>query len=213
MIKLTRSAIPIELTDALVEKLTNEFKRKGTSVWNKPFIKEKLLAFSYDKCCYCECYIQEESKYMEVEHFKPKHLFPDLVLDWLNLLPSCKRCNGRKGGKTINIIDPTVIDPREHLSLKGFRLRPKTELGQATIDVVDLNDRNRLVRKRAEIGQKISTDLEVILIMLNEYSSSPQTERLSKAIYRRIRALLIVSQPYKEYCATAATSLLKDSNC
>lgn len=34
-----------------------------------------------------------------VDHFRPRELFPDLWLDWLNLIYACYRCNQSKGGE------------------------------------------------------------------------------------------------------------------
>ncbi|OQY54394.1 MAG: hypothetical protein DRR08_10845 [Candidatus Parabeggiatoa sp. nov. 2] len=85
-----------KLTDDVVQELTTCYVTNGTSVWKKPYIIRALLKMSSDKCCYCECNVTEESNYLEVEHFQPKSLYPDKVVVWDNLLPSCKRCNGTK---------------------------------------------------------------------------------------------------------------------
>jgi len=115
MIKLDRTPKPVELTAELQVTLTDEFKSTGKSVWNVDFIKKGLLVFSNDKCCYCEANINEESKYLEVEHFHHKDTYKDEVLEWENLLPSCKKCNGTKNDhdtKLEPIIDPSKIDPK-----------------------------------------------------------------------------------------------------
>lgn len=82
MIKLDRTSKPVELTTVLQIALTDEFKLTGKSVWNTDFIKKGLLSFSNDKCCYCEANINEESKYLEVEHFHHKDTYKDEVLEW-----------------------------------------------------------------------------------------------------------------------------------
>jgi 5-methylcytosine-specific restriction endonuclease McrA len=118
MIKLDRTPKPIELTAELQDKLTDEFKLTGKSVWNIDFIKKGLLDYSNNKCCYCETNIKEESKYLEVEHFHHKGKYKDEVLEWDNLLPSCKKCNGTKNDHdTIlePIIDPSIIDPKKNI--------------------------------------------------------------------------------------------------
>ncbi|MGR0329632.1 HNH endonuclease [Bacillus cereus] len=96
MIHLPRPNCPSKLTDEVKTKLTQDFITSGSSVWGKSYIKSALLEMSHNKCAYCECRLDEESKYMEVEHFLPKDDYPKLVVDWNNLLPSCKRCNGKK---------------------------------------------------------------------------------------------------------------------
>ena len=54
-------------------------------------------------CAYCQCpTVRPDSDAAHdaetVDHFRPRHLFPDQWLDWLNLVYSCRRCNQAKGG-------------------------------------------------------------------------------------------------------------------
>lgn len=157
MIKLKRGHAPRELTPEVVANKVARFKKdEKQRVWDEPYIKQALLDMSHGKCCYCECNVVEECKYFEVEHFHGKKKYPDEVVDWDNLLPSCKRCNVRKhehDTKAEPIVDPSKEDPREHLSL--FRcaiFRPKNDKGRNTIDVLDLNDLDRLAAKRLVIS-------------------------------------------------------------
>lgn len=92
------------------------------------------------RCAYCE-----DSAADEVEHIRPKTLYPELVFAWTNYLYACGPCNGPKNnhfavfaegtgvltsvararnapivppipGKAV-FIDPRVDDPTEYLSL------------------------------------------------------------------------------------------------
>jgi uncharacterized protein (TIGR02646 family) len=45
-------------------------------------------------CAYCE-----ESCPGEVDHFRPKSRFPELVYEWPNWVFACRACNGAKGEK------------------------------------------------------------------------------------------------------------------
>ena len=214
MIKLERSAPPAELTEAKVQELTNLYMTNGSNVWNKPYIKAALLAFSFGKCCYCECKVDEIASYMEVEHFYPKKIYPEKVVEWENLLPSCKRCNGTKTNHDTGlepILNPTIDIPNEHLYLKAFRFYGKTELGKMTIKVVDLNDRARkLTEKRFQIGDKIAKNLEEIFETLNEDISESSREK--NKIKNTMLILLQESQPTVEYSATSATVLFSPEN-
>ena len=96
MIKIQRVSAPSELNDETVSTLTTLYKSTGENVWNKPYIKKELLKMSHNKCCYCELKLGEEGKYMQVEHYHCKSLYPDEVVLWENLLPSCNRCNTNK---------------------------------------------------------------------------------------------------------------------
>lgn len=95
MIKLDRTPKPVELTTKLQKELTTEFKLTGNQFEFRLYQKG-LLDFSNNKCCYCEANIKEESKYLEVEHFHHKDKYKDEVLEWKNLLPSCKNVMEQK---------------------------------------------------------------------------------------------------------------------
>ena len=108
---------------------------------------------------------------------REKHLgYYWLAYDWRNLLLSCAKCNrvmrvrGLRVGKgaqfpvvdfratnpgdEVNerplLINPMFDDPREHMEIRqpdGIVV-PKTERGQATIDIFGLNTREQLVTAR-----------------------------------------------------------------
>lgn len=46
------------------------------------------------RCCYCEDSVADE-----VEHIKPKSIYPELTFSWDNYLYACGPCNGRKNNK------------------------------------------------------------------------------------------------------------------
>lgn len=215
MIKLDRSAKPVELTDELQVTLTDEFKSTGKSVWNVDFIKKALLDFSNDKCCYCEANINEESKYLEVEHFHHKNEYKDEVLEWENLLPSCKKCNGTKNDhdtKLEPIIDPSKIDPKNHLKYWRYRVKGSDEIGKLTVSVLKLNDQDRLVKKRFEIGNAIQDKLEQLNELIDDYISGIQTStRRKNRIVNGAKDLMKEGLPTAIYSATSATVILTDT--
>ena len=132
MIKLTRNTAPDKLTEEFVKKGTEKYKNTKESVWNVDWLKEALLDMSNQKCAYCEGRLDLKSDYMEVEHFRDKKDYPNDVLIWENLLPSCKHCNGNKSSHDVvsePIINPFVDVPREHIFLKSYLYKPKDELG------------------------------------------------------------------------------------
>lgn len=213
MIKLKREKKPDYLTDEKVLELTNKFKITKSSVWNNDSIKVPLLKSSYGKCAYCECPLTSESNYMEVEHFEDKKHNEDKVVIWENLLPSCKKCNGSKGIHNVidePIINPYVDDPKEHLSMRLYRLRGKTDKGNCTIDVTNLNQSSRLVMSRFEIGEKVD---ELVDIAWERYSVflENQDTRSRNRLVNIVEGLLEECQPYSDYSASTATNLLTDS--
>ncbi|MBO9700084.1 MAG: hypothetical protein J7604_07720 [Sporocytophaga sp.] len=215
MIKLDRTPKPIELTAELQVALTDEFKSTGKSVWNIEFIKKGLLGFSNDKCCYCETNINEESKYLEVEHFHHKDAYKDEVLEWENLLPSCKKCNGTKNDhdtKLEPIIDPSKIEPKNHLKYWRYRIKGSDDFGKLTVSVLKLNDQDRLVKKRFEIGNAIQEKLEHLNELTDDYLSGVQTNtRRRNRIVNGTKDLLKEGLPSAIYSATSATVILTDT--
>jgi uncharacterized protein (TIGR02646 family) len=215
MIKLERTSKPVELTTSLQARLTAEFKLTGKSVWNLDFIKKNLLKYSHDKCCYCEANIKEESKYLEVEHFHYKDLYKDEVLEWSNLLPACKKCNGTKSGHDTviePIIDPCNIDPKVHLKYWRYRVKGKDEIGKLTISVLDLNNPDRLVKKRFEIGNAIQIKLEQLNELVDDFINGIQTStRRRNRIVNGTKDLMKEGLPNSIYSATTAAIILTDT--
>lgn len=216
MIKLTRSPKPSQLTCDLQTELTNKYISTGDSVWNKEYIKKALLGMSNNKCCYCECDVSEESKYMEVEHYYPKSIFPKKVLEWDNLLPSCKRCNGQKSNHDTSsdpIINPVSNIPSEHLFIRNYLLYGKDDLGKKTIGVLYLNDFDRLVKSRFDIGITIQESTENLAEKAKDYELGIKNSITDKnKIIGGTKTLLREASPDKQYSATAATILLTEPN-
>lgn len=213
MIKITRTPKPVELTPQYQQKMTDEFKTTGKAVWNVDFIKTALLAMSSDKCCFCEIHVKEESKFMEVEHFHHKNKYQDEVLEWNNLLPSCKRCNGKKKEHDTYvepIVNPTVDDPRDHFFYKDYRLKPKSVAGGMTISVLNLNDQERLCIPRFKIGNEIHTRLEDLLTEFNAFqaAATKRTQARNK-ILRQLKAIMSLALPESEYSAFMSTVILE----
>jgi len=216
VIRLSRGPAPQKLDRAEIAALTGEFKASGKDVWNKPYIREALLALSHCKCAYCEANISEESKYMEVEHFRPKEDFPDLVVDWGNLLPACKRCNVRKGTYNVDaegmIVNPFIHTPQDHFYFRDYRLRPRDDIGRNTTQILYLNQLDRLVSVRMQVGDAIASSLEKIRSQVEDYLAGPRMTRKRNQITTGVEELLKQAQPASQFSALAATVLLGDDN-
>jgi hypothetical protein len=77
------------------------------------------------RCAYCERtedYLGGEEAF-EVEHFKPKSKFPDLICSYANLYYVCRGCNGHKSetwpsetqlSRGRRFADPCLEDPYVH---------------------------------------------------------------------------------------------------
>jgi len=213
MIKLERNFHPLCLRPAEAKRLTDEFKATKASVWNFEALKNALLATSHGKCAYCECDLTKESNYMEVEHFRDKDSYADDVVNWSNLLPSCKRCNGSKGTHDVlaePIVNPYDVDPKDHFQFRLYRLRSKTPVGEESLGVLDLNNSSRAVVIRFEIGEKIHESLERAYEILNAYQKKVAT-RTKNRLVGTVGKILLECQPSSEYAATAASVLHSDA--
>ncbi|SCY77258.1 HNH endonuclease [Butyrivibrio sp. INlla14] len=217
MIKLSRIDAPIELSDDIVKKLTEEYKLDNKkAVWRKPYITGSLLKMSHCKCSYCETKLGEEGKYMEVDHYHPKNKYPDEVVMWDNLIPSCGRCNSNKSTCDTYlepIINPYVDNPKEYLYMENYRIKSRNnnKLGRKTIDVLYLNDMEGLILPRFKIGNAVQEKLGSILDVFDEYKRNPNFSRRNK-IVNATKELLKEAREDSEYASLVATVLLQDDN-
>ncbi len=187
MIKLQRPQPPEELTEEVKKELLEKYESNGASVWRQPYLIKKLLEMSNSKCAYCECRVNEESKYMEVDHFYPKNKYGHRVIEWGNLLPSCKRCNGSS--------------KRQH------------DPGEEPIIDPSLNDQDKLVIKRKRIGDQLAQDMADLYEEIRyRIKQLPDDQNFSKKVSRKVTAFLRQAIPQSEYAATSVTILLNDAN-
>ncbi|WP_342551085.1 HNH endonuclease [Lysinibacillus sp. FSL M8-0216] len=210
MIKLSRPDCPEEL-EKLKDELTQEYKDTKKTVWKRKFITVPLLKMSNDKCAFCECKLGEEGKYMQVEHFHHKNEYKDEVVDWNNLLPICIRCNSHKldhDTYLLPIIDPTQIDPKNHLEFYKYRMLGKDDIGNLTVEVLDLNNTTEIATPRFQIGNAVLEKLEDVLEVVQNFDVDSKDATEKARVIRKVRALLKKSTSVNIYCATVATVLL-----
>ncbi|UYQ92196.1 hypothetical protein MKQ68_19090 [Chitinophaga horti] len=150
---------------------------------------------------------------MEVEHFHHKKKYQDEVIEWSNLLPACKRCNTSKSDHDTvvePIVNPTVDDPREHFFYKDYRLKPRTEIGEMTISVLNLNDQVRLGVPRFEIGYSIHTRLEDLLEEFKSFQAVViKRTQARNRILRQLKAIMELALPQSEYSAFMSTIIME----
>lgn len=209
MIKLELPPEPPELT-AEKDRLTNEFlKDKDKSVWKdkrvEDAIKCGLLGMTHNKCAYSEAPLGENGNPWDVEHFYPKSIYPKKVVEWGNLLPSCKTCNSRKGSLDVRktpIVNPLRDNPKDYLYVEVFRYRACDEegVGQRTIDVLRLNDSTQFGAPRFKAAQYIVEELERVL---------RQADVTADHLLRgEVLQLMEEAGPSRSYSAVIATYLL-----
>ena len=216
MIQLTIPNKPAELTKEWQDAQTQIYKNDNNkSVWSVQFIKTALLEMTHGKCCYCECPVTEESNYMEVEHFHPKSIYEDEVLEWSNLFAACKRCNSGKDNLdtvTEPFINPEIDRPQDHMYLyAGIIFRPKNDKGDMTITRLSLNDLERREKSRYVLVCELSKKILDIKEKLTEYQSLENKAALKASkLIKAVRDLLNECQPESTYSAIKSTCVLSD---
>jgi uncharacterized protein (TIGR02646 family) len=220
MIKLTAKPAPAELTPEIVKELTEKYKQnKKLSVWQDkrihPFIKEKLLSLSNNKCCYCECEINGDGSDLHIEHFYPASIYEDKVLEWDNLLPSCFRCNRHKSTldtKEYPIIHPVINNPKEHLIFEAHLLliKGKDELGSFTVERLGLSDDERLLVGRYKLGVGVNKQLKELNEKLNDklQGKAKLTITQETKFINELRGIMQLGTSERKYSAVISSLIL-----
>lgn len=218
MIKLFRPNKPVKL--AAVEKdLTKKFidSNKTKSVWKQDYIIAPLLDMTNSKCAYSEQMLGRESAYMEVDHFKPKDLYPYDVVNWDNLLPSCKKCNTKKGALDVvvsPIVDPSNDNPKDFFFVKSFYIHPKKpdstveSIGKTSIVKLDLNGEHF----QAARHEKATTICDFIYSKLSRIESSSDIKTCIREI-KKIKDYLVKCGSKHSYSAVCSTHILFEAKC
>jgi hypothetical protein len=68
-------------------------------------VREEAIKL-YGTSCLCCGQEQTARRRVNIDHVKPRRLFPELSLDVANLQPLCGRCNKRKGNSVIDYRHP-----------------------------------------------------------------------------------------------------------
>lgn len=134
-------------------KYVNKYKQED--------VKQELINMYEGLCCYCESPIGVQT-YEQIEHLKPKSIFPSLCFEWNNLHLCCQVCNTsyKKDNWDYNnpILDPTVdkIDDFLEINLETGEivLINHNARGKITIEHAGLNRLN-LVQRRKSIIDKM----------------------------------------------------------
>lgn len=96
MIRIVRVAEPPDLGRVRSERLdtARAAVQTGTRIAFTEYdiVKKDLADMQHRKCCYCEKR-EEQAKYRDVEHHRPKAAYWWLAWTWENLLFSCIDCN------------------------------------------------------------------------------------------------------------------------
>ncbi|HHA1517048.1 TPA: HNH endonuclease [Enterobacter bugandensis] len=206
MIKVDRNFTPVFFHPNKVAELTQLYKSNKTHVWQNQDVKDACLTLGNNKCVYCEVILNQKSTYLEIDHFKHKDDYPDDVIEWNNLLPACRHCNGTKSDHDVvaePIINPAVDNPADYIYLKAYRLKARNPTGVMTVDVLNLNDSEHYVTERCKVGTLIEEWIEKAEEKLKNYLASPIPAR-KRELNKIVRALL--NQCHKSALFSAVSS-------
>jgi uncharacterized protein (TIGR02646 family) len=170
-------------------------------------IKTPLFESFHQKCAYCECNTTEGG-YMEVDHFKPKSLYPESVFEWNNLLPSCRQCNGIKNNYDTGgalLINPYEADPEDAFYYKRIQIKPKEgnyfTMAKQTIEICRLN-RYQLLLSRSRILPKLERscmDIETAITEYNEATSDKEKKRCLRNILDALSTIDSIQKDTETY--------------
>jgi uncharacterized protein (TIGR02646 family) len=174
-------------------------------------LKRALLAEQGYICCYCMRRISEAT--MEIEHWKPESKYPELQINYKNLLASCsgnrgtrrsnQHCNPRKGDVeiTINPADSKNCEIYIKYSSTG-----KISSDNATIDY-ELNEVLNLNFQTLKENRK--TELDTVINALNK--KFPNKTWNKEEIKKKIDEFNCrdVEGKYKPYCQYIISYLSK----
>lgn len=190
-----------------INNIPEEKKEKLLNGYKHDDVRNSLFNCSHQKCAYCET--KSYGGYLEVEHFAPKKLYPELSLDWDNLIPSCRVCNNSKSiYDTVSdpIINPCKIDPEpyfdyEFLSINPSENAPDYNLAEKTIQVCKLN-RIKLVRARIKILVELTNyekQIKTWIKKINESDSNRKTNIRIQNLIDSIEAIEDCANETEQY--------------
>lgn len=95
--------------------------------------KKELEKQFHGKCAYCET---KYTEYTQIEHYRPKSIYYWLAYEWSNLLPSCTKCNTKKGNKF------PLINKSKKVKIPPLQGNKKINRNQCKADSFPLIDEN-----------------------------------------------------------------------
>ena len=83
-----------------------------TSTYDGQDVQHQLEHDHQGKCYLCERHLCTD---FQVEHHKSQENYPTLKQDWNNLFWVCVYCNGKKGSRFDNLLDPTSVNIEDEI--------------------------------------------------------------------------------------------------
>jgi uncharacterized protein (TIGR02646 family) len=135
-----------------------------------PEYRQQLRKDFFYSCAYCTMTeFEAQSLRMTIDHYEPRNARRDLENDYNNLMYACGVCNERKGDRSPppearadgHRFFRADTEPRaDHFELDGIDLKSRTNVGEFTIKMLDLNS-ERLQHVR-DVRERMSKCLPLI---------------------------------------------------
>lgn len=198
-------------TAALLQARTNEAanpcaetktaRENAEKKYNQKAIKEALKDMFFGKCAYCESHIVHID-YGDIEHFRPKTLYPECCFDWDNLLLGCTVCNNNKLAQFPTAPEKQLINPTNELPENYFdfeydgytqlaNVLPKNSRGEETEKILRLNRSDLLKNRSNEIKKIVAIAIfaqrgntDALFLLRESCESKSQYAAFSRAIAR-----------------------------
>lgn len=172
MIRIQRGAEPPELVEVRARRLVTATAARAAGekiqFVDYDVVKPQLAAMQHNKCGYCEKR-EEQAKYRDVDHHRPKSAYWWLAWTWENLLFTCIECNREHkrdqypldtgdplsehqappGNEQPSLLDPTEpsFEPAVHFQFRPHRVQKQerwvpyglTDRGRKTIEICGLD--------------------------------------------------------------------------
>jgi hypothetical protein len=96
---------------AAAKELFGRYNKRGNATFDE--VKRVLdqLCAGARRCAYCEDSVADE-----VEHVRPKALYPEVVFAWANYVYACGPCNGPKGNHYAVFVNADATPSRSRAS-------------------------------------------------------------------------------------------------
>ena len=200
-------------------KIPKELKKNLIRHYRNQEIKDSLFGCSYHKCAFCEC-IPSEGGNIEVEHFYPKSLYPNLTFEWDNLLPVCRKCNEAKGShdtKAAVIVNPTKDNPKElfkfrNLTIEAIEGGESYNKAKRSIEVLKLNY-TWLIKARASILVNLTIYINELREWFDEYAEADTKLKKRNRILKLINSIdtidILISK-HEKYSAFSYQILINE---
>ena len=137
-------------------------------VWRtRKYVKKALRGMSLENCSYCQN-PHAAGSYGDVEHYRPKSLFPTRAYSWSNYFFSCRLCNSTKSNKWPEVgeyVRPDVGDPEPRFVFQEngkVEAAPGDEAAALMIEDFGFN-RKPLVTSRKNVIGPILDEIQKIV--------------------------------------------------